>query len=454
MNCVRGWRAWAVAAAFIALAQGAALAGMMSPCTAPGMFPDSDVTVFVFPFVDYTSPDSSHLESPVGTELSGLIQADTLLAISRYGRVAAIRMLGRPSDCQPNEVLESLLAEFGNGRRERAVVIVWGRIFRAASEIYVQSYASFRRFVPKDPGEMMQLALGDRVLVAQLATQTLTFPPRHVSEEDLQKIRERFAKENLVHEKPDEQSPGTPLLLLFPQEGRPAYYMTDAQGDWIRIHTQTGKEGWILARAMLGQQSLSTRLPEMKFVEGTAGYFGFRAQPSAAKAELADAALRTFEESPLSASAPTALAVSKQLRGMLLLLAQNQSDSAFDKSASLFAEAATVLPSSSAVSNMASVVALYRDWKQPGRKLNFQESVNRFWSSVSANPDDRTALTNCWTLFSVARNPGFRNRFTFDPPLSEEELTRKAQDMEQVQLGGIQVRLAHADPVVPWPISR
>src|SRR5207245_1233931 len=102
--------------------------------------------------------------SPVGTELAGLIQADTLLAISRYGRVAAIRMLGRPADCQPDRVLESLLAQFGNGRPSRAVVMVWGRIFRTAGEIYVQSYASFRRFVPNDPGEMLQLPLGDRIL--------------------------------------------------------------------------------------------------------------------------------------------------------------------------------------------------------------------------------------------------------------------------------------------------
>jgi hypothetical protein len=412
------------------------------------MFPESDVTVFVFPFVDYTSPESSHVESPVGTELAGLIQADTLLAISRFGRVAAVRMLGRPSECQPELVLENLMHEFGHGRPDRAVVMVWGRIFRAENEIYVQSYASFRRFVEKDPGEMIQFP------VAQLATQTLTFSPRHVGEGDLKQIRERFAKENIVHERPDEQSAGTPLLLLFPKERRPAYYMTDAQGDWIRIHTQTGQQGWILARAMLGQKSLSLRLPEMKFVEGIAGYFGFRAGPTPAKAEMADAAFRAFEDSPLSATAPAAVAVSKQLRGMLLLLAQNQSDAAFDQAASLFAEATKVLPSNSAVSNMASVVEFYREWKQPQRKLDFQESINRFWASVSANPGDQTALTNCWTLFDVARNPDFHNRFTFEPSVSEQDLARRAHDMEEVQIGGRQVRLAHARAVVAWPSSQ
>ena len=451
MNSARRYRALVVIAAFLILVLGSMQAAMVSRCPAPGMFPDSDVTVFVFPFVDYTSKDSSRFESPVGTELAGLIQADTLLAISRYGHVAAIRMLGDPDECQPDRVLERLLAEFGNGRRERAVVMLWGRIFRTGSETYVQSYASFRRFVPKDPGEMVQLPLGDRVLAGQLASQAFTFPPRHVSEDDLQAIRDRFAKENIVHEKADEQSPGKPLLLLFPQGGRPVYYMTDNQGDWIRIHTQSGQEGWILARAMLGQQSLSTRLPELKFVEGAAGYFGFRAQPSPDKAELADKALRGFEASPLSDTAPPALAVAKELRGMLLLLAQNQSDSAFDQSASLFAEAATVLPSSSTAGNLASVVALYRDWKQPGRKLNFQDNLNRFWSSISSNPDDRVALTNCWTLIKVASNPAFRSRFTFDPPLSDQDLARDARNMEGLQLGGSQVRLAQAEPVVPWP---
>jgi hypothetical protein len=444
----------ALAATFIALAHSFAWAGMMSPCTAPGMFPESHVTVFVFPFVDYTTPESSQVESPVGTELAGLIQADTLLAISRFGRVAAVRMLGRPLECRPELVLEDLMREFGSGRPDRAVVMVWGRIFRADNEIYVQSYASFRRFVEKDPGEMIQFPLGQRGLAAQLATQTLTFSPRHVSEEDLKQIRDQFAKENIVHERPDEQSPGKPLLLLFPQERRPAYYMSAEQGNWIRIHTQTGQQGWILARAMLGQKSLSVRLPEMRFVEGIAGYFGFRAGPTPAKAEMADAAFRAFEDSPLSATAPAAVAVSKQLRGMLVLLVQNQSDAAFDRAASLLVEATNVLPSNSAVSNMASVVEFYREWKQPNRKLDFEESINRFWVSVSANPDDQTPLTNCWTLFDVARNPDFHNRFTFKSSVSVQDLARRAHDMEKVQVGGREVRLAHARPVVAWPSSQ
>jgi len=454
MNCRRQLRTLSVLAAFFVLSQGLATAGMIARCASPSMFPDSDVTVFVFPYVDYTSTDLSQMESPVGTELAGLIQADTLLAISRFGNVAAIRMLGRPSECQPESVLRDLLDAFGSGRPDRAVVLLWGRIFRVDTEIYVQSYASFGRFVHGDPGEMIQLPVGDRTLAARLASQTLSFPPRHVNEDDLKQIRERFAKENIVHDSPDERSPGKPLLLLFPNDRQPAYYMTDSQGDWIRIHTQTGQDGWILARAMLGKQTLSGRLPEMKFVEGVSGYFGYRAHPTPAKAELADDALRTFENSSLSATAPMAAAVSRQLRGMLLLLAQGQSTSAFDKASSLFAEAAAMLPSSSAVTNMASVVSFYSDWSQPSPKVNFQEAVNRFWTSISANPDDRMALTNCWTLYTLARNPAFRTRFAFDPPLTEQDLAQKAQQMEEVQLGGSPVRLAHASPVVPWPKSQ
>jgi hypothetical protein len=182
-----------------------------------------------------------------------------------------------------------------------------------------------------------------------------------------------------------------------------------------------------------------------------AGYFGFRAQPDAKKAELAVAALSAFEDSPLSSTAPIAFAVSKQLRGMLLLLAQNQSDSAFEQAATLFAESAAAVPASSSASNAAAVVALYRDWKQPSHKLNFQDNLNRFWSTVSTNPDDRMTLMNCWTLINVARNPTFRDRFTFDPPLSEQDLARSARNMEELELGGAQVRLANAQPVVPWP---
>ena len=444
-------RALGFAVLLVALTHNTASAGMIARCGDTGIFPDSDVTVYVLPYVDDTSPESSRVESPVGTELAGLIHADTLLAISRFGHVAAIRLTGNPTDCEPNLVFDRLKRKFSSVRPEHAIVMLWGRIFRVENEIYVQSYASFRRFDAHDPGEMIQFPFGDRVLAAQLATQALTFAPRHVSVEDLKEIRDRFAIENIVHQRPNEQSPGEPLLILLSREGVPAYYVIETQGNWIHIHTLTGQDGWILASAKLGQESLSRRLPEMRFVEGVVGYFGFRAHPTAARAELADSALVGFEESPLSAAEPTPIAVSKQLRGMIQLLAGNQSDEAFMKSASLLAAAAEVLPSSSSASNIATVVWVYGEWKLPSHKLNFQKSVNKFWVSISADPHDITALTNCWTLYTVAGNPAFRNRFTFDPQLSEQQLNQRAQGLESVQLGGSQVRLAHAVPVAAWP---
>ncbi len=451
MTWLRWTRGGAATAAFLTLLLSHAFAGMITPCTAPGMFPDSDVTVFVLPYVDYTSDETSQVESPVGTGLAGLIQADTLLAISRFGKVASIRLMGRPSECQPEVVQNSVIGEFGWQNRSRGIVIVWGRIFRVENEIYVQSYASFGRLTRYDPGEMLELPFGDRKIAAHLVSQTLTFAPHHVSEDDLKAIRKRFEEASIVHQKPDQNSPGKPLMVLFPEARHPAYYMTDSQGDWIRIHTQTGQDGWILARAMVGQKSLSERLPEMKFVEGLAGYFVVRNQSGETRAESAAAALQSFEESPLSATAPSALAVSKQLRGMLELLKGKQSDEAFARAAPLFSQAAEAAPSSSAASNMAAVVSLYQEWKKPDGKVNFQGNVNRFWSSISADPYDQTALTNCWTMFLVARSPDFRGRFVFDPPVSPDEMDRTLQELEAVQLKGSKVVLAHAVPVVAWP---
>lgn len=429
----------------------AARAGMMAPCSAPEMFPDAGVTVFVFPYVDHTSPESRRIESPVGTELAGLIQIDTLLAISRFGNVASIRLMGRPSDCRPERVLADLLDRFGPGRPGRAVVMVWGRIFRIDKDIYVQSYASFRRFVRDDPGDAIQLPLGDRTLVGQLATQTIAFAPRHVSDQDLTRIRDRYARENIVHQDANEGSPGRPLLTLFPDGARPAYYVSDVLDDWIRIQANSGQGGWVLARGMLGEQSLSARLPEMRFVEGVAGYFSVRDKVDARRSELAGSALRAFEESPLNRTEPTALAVSMQLRGLITLLAQKQSPAAFDEAGSLFTRAAALLPSNSAAGNLAAVAATYREWQTPGRQLDFQSSVNRFWSSIAADPNDKTALTNCWTLFVLAQNPQHRSRFVLPQNVTVDSLARKSSAMEQVQIDGTQVALTPLKPVVPWP---
>jgi hypothetical protein len=455
-------RAIALAVALLSLTPGRIWAGMIAQCADPAMFSESDITVIVFPFEDHTSEESVPDESPVGTELAGLIQVDTLLAISRFGSVAAIRMLGSRFECEPQNVLADLMGRFGDGPRERAVVLVTGRIFRAGAETYVQTSASFQRFVRDDPGEILELPLGDRLLAARLATQSLAFAPRLVSDADLRLVRERFARQNVVHERPDEASPGAPLLavdgatgdagLRFPAE-RPAYYVTDVEGDWIHIRVFNGQQGWMLAHALLGEQALSARLPEMRFVEGVAGYFGFRARPTAEKAESAIAALRGFEDSPLSSTTPDAMAVAKQLRGLIQLLAEGQSPAAYERAAPLFAEAAAADPASSAVSNMAAAVALYRDWRQPGRTIGFEEAVDRFWSSVSANPHDVMPLANCWQMFAVARNPAFRGRFSFAPHFTEAELARDQHDMEQVRVGGEPVRLEHTVPVVRWPAA-
>jgi hypothetical protein len=347
--------------------------------------------------------------------------------------------------------MNQLLTRYPQAGNEGGIVLVSGRIFRVANDIYIQTYVSFSRFADKDPGEMVQLPIGDKMLVGKLASQTLTFPPRHVSEQDLAQIRERFSRENIVHDKPDESSPGKPLLVLFPHDNQPLYYMTDSQEDWFRIRTQTGQEGWILGRAVLGKDSLSSRLPEMSFVQGVAGYFGFRSQPTSSRAELAIADLRRFEDSPSSDTAPTALAVSKQLRGMIQLLSRKQSDAAFDEANALFAEATTIVPSSSNASNMASIGSVYRQWKTTDGKLDFQKTVEQFWSSVSTDPEDKTALTNCWIIFQLARNAQFRQRFTFKPPLSDEDLLKRSRQMEDVQLEGSRVQLAHSSPIVPWP---
>ena len=429
-----------------------ALAAMVAPCSAASMFPDSDVTVFVLPYIDFTTPDTSNVESPVGTDLAGLIQADTLLAISRFGHVAAIRLIGKPADCQPELVFKHLLDEFGGSKPQGGIVFLSGRIFRVNDEIYVQSYASFSRFVRNDPGEIVRLPFGDKFLAAQPPSQSFAFTPSRVTQDDLAKIRDRFARQSIVHESASESSPGKPFMVLFPNERRPAYYMTDTQGEWIHIHTQTGQDGWILARAMLGTESLSSRLPEMKFVEGLAGYFGFRAQPSPAKAELAQAAFLAFEQSALSFAAPVPLAASKQLRGMLQLLASNQTPASFSQTASLFAQGAGAAPSNSPASNFATVVALYALWRQPQAKIPFQDTVNQFWMSISADPNYQTAIQNCWTMYTIAASPAFRDRFVFSPPLTPDQLRERARNLESVQLNGKQVSLAETLPAVsPWP---
>lgn len=441
----------AVAAVSLCLLPRLSYGGMLTPCSTPSMFPGTAVTVFVFPYVDHTSVESAQSESVVGTDLAGLIQTDTLLAISRLGNVAAIRLLGTPRQCQPAQVLADLISAFGSRDSRNGIVMVWGRIFKVDNELYVQSYASFQRFRFQDPGEMIELPFGGATLVGRLASQTIAFAPRHVSSVDLEQIKARYAQANIVHDQPDEASAGKPLLTMFPNAQRPAYYLTETRGDWIHIRAQSGQDGWLLARAVVGDALLTSRLPEMKFVEGVAGYFAVRANPAETTAAIASKALTAFEEGPSSAAADEPRAVSKQLRGLIRLLAGQQSDAAFADASALFAQAATLVPSNAAAGNLATVADLYRDWRNREATIDFEATANRFWESIGNDPSDQTALTNCWTLFNVARSAEFQQRFRFPDKVGASDLAAKAQAFKTVEVNGKSVALVQARPIVPWP---
>lgn len=459
-----------IAAAFTEAAHASAWA----TCTEPHHFWNrGGVTILVLPYADYTTETSTQTESLTGLDLAGLIQTEILLAAQKYwsaqyGSPTAVRLMGGPQDCQVDKILGRLRSMERSrdfvALPDSALVFVSGRLFKEGKDFYVQSYATFRRFGDPDPGEMLELPVGERTLAAPLATQSVAFAPRYITEKDLNEIRSKFRSTITVHERPDESSPVRPLTASFAENAD--FYVTHREGKWIHIF-YSGGEGWIDAGITLGHTTLADRLPELKFLDGLVGYLSCRFDSvlehavahegpryhlfTQHDAIAANAAFIEYEKTPAAASAPETVAVADQLRALMLFLHGEQSRETFRAGLPLLEEAANVLASSSKARNMAAVVKAYLAFSDPAQRIAFKPLVNEVWTALALDPTDTTAVTNCWTLYDAALSRRYRDKLDLPPGVSVDNLERNKSAMTSIELRGKPVKLVQPTAIAPWP---
>ncbi len=461
-----------VSAAFTEAAQ----ASTWATCLEPHHFWNrGGVTILVLPYADDTTETSTQTESPTGLDLAGLIQTEILLAAQKYwsaqyGSPNAIRLMGRPQDCQVDKILGKLRSMERSrdfvALPDNALVFVSGRLFKEGEDFYVQSYATFRRFGEPDPGEMLELPVGERTLAAPLATQSVVFAPRHITEKDLNEIRTKFRSSIIVHERPDESSPARPLTASFAENSYADFSVTHREGKWIHIF-YPGGEGWLDAGITLGNTALADRLPELKFLDGVVGYLSCRFDSvlehavahegpryhllTQHDAIAANTALIEYEKTPAAAAAPETVAVADELRALMLFLHGAQSREGFRAGLPLLEEAANVLASSSKARNMAAVVKAYLVFSDPAQRIAFKPLVDEVWTALALDPTDTTAVTNCWTLYDVALSSRYRDKLDLPPGVSVDNLERNKSAMTSIELRGQPVKLVQPTAIVPWP---
>ena len=445
-------------------------------CTNPGLLKPSIINIIVLPYVDYTTKRLSQVESQSGTELAGLIQEEALLLSTKYsllgdvGVAAAVRLTGSPQECQVDKVFARLRSTFGKPLEVNlpafldtdVVIFIWGRFFREGKDLYVQSYARFRRLGNPDPGEMLQLTVGGEVFAAPLATESFTFAPRYISRQDFVLIQQNFLYTALVHKDPDDNSPARPLSnLLHPGAlygvGQPSGFYP-----WYEISTSLydggTQGGWVRTNVSLGSATLEDRLPELKFVNGIVGYFGSRAEylvglfnSPVYNAEPADAALRDYEKSITVTASPETVAVAYQLRALLFLLKDNQTRKSFQMTLPLVEEAAHVLPASSNARNLVGVIKTYLALSDQTEGIALKPLLDEFWTALSLDSADTIALTNCWTLYNIALSQQLRSKLRLPAGVSVGDLENEKSAITHSEIHGKPVNLVRTPSIDPWP---
>jgi hypothetical protein len=374
------------------------------PCRRPFIFQGAAVNVVVLP---YESAPGLPAAGGIGERLAGLMQLEVLRSIAKFGSVGAVQMVGSPADCDPELVIGKLLGRVPGAattlRQGHGLVVVWGRFYNESGNVFVQTFC---RLIRAGADETFELVAGGRPFSAQISAQAFACAPRKVTVPDLRNFEEQFLRSTIVRETPQESASGTRM----PSQPQP-YWISDTQGDWMKIASQGGLQGWIRLSGARDAWSLARWLPELTYIEGMAGYLRSRIaaqQRSDVRAEWMENAARALAEyeksidtqpagDPGSRSAwRTALAgaVQLQLRGILATLKPQASADDRANALNLFERAATMIPHDGNARNLVAVMRLSQALGSSNPGPSLKEAADDLLRALGADPGNPRLLAN------------------------------------------------------------
>ncbi|MGC4000458.1 MAG: hypothetical protein QM767_24640 [Anaeromyxobacter sp.] len=412
---IRRRAARAAALSLVLAAPWGAGAEQRRPCSAPAIFPGAYVQSLVLPY-RYTGQPDPELDR-AGHQISAPIHFEVLTSLLKYGRVAGTQLVAPPGErCDPAEVIARVTRTLP---RDHGLVVVWGRLYQEGEQYYVQTFVRFFRGGEHGPAResiSVPIRAGDRTLtlLGTLPTDTVAFPPRVISREDVRAVNQAFTHAMVLRERPDPDAPGQPLT--FSAEHAFPYAVTEARGGWLRLEPmESGPAGWVQASgASLGARSLRRWLPELGFVEGAAAFLRLRGEEPAPEGTRAwmVAALERFPGD--ADEAPEAAGVARALRGFAAWTAPRQGEGR-GEAARMFAEARARLPDHAAARNLAGVTAPFRDapggQEAPRLGAPAVEALHReLLGALALDPRDPAVLQNLALLYeALATDPAAGN---------------------------------------------
>jgi hypothetical protein len=432
-------RAALLTATMISLLGGIAHAGMAHrDCRFPMVFQGADVNVVVLPY-RYTG--TSYDLANTGNRLSLLVKLEVLSNMLGYGNVGAVQMEmpeGTSRDdptCLPENVLPILVGTrtpdpglarnyadtqgSSNALRPgRGLVLVWGLLYEDGDDVFVQTFA---RFLRRGIDEAIVVPAGGSSFSARLSSQTVAFTPQKFSRSYLEQAEASYAKANIVRDQPDDSAHGEPLPQLvvkcagFSCDDSPVhagFYVEEKRGEWIRIQYMDPsrgqrKDGWIHSSGGLGGAPLYKVLPELRFIEGSAGYLclrvaetGHSPQPAGSSA-LALTQLADFVEINGRQPADIGTAVALQLSGAIEVLAGHGQAESLTLAAKNFELARTLIPYDSNAITLAVGTQAAEEWHREGRCEQTVLKSDRLAAAAALSADKSAAVANLSSLYSL-----------------------------------------------------
>jgi hypothetical protein len=195
------------------------------------------------------------------------------------------------------------------------------------------------------------------------------------------------------------------------------FYVQEKKGEWIRIQYMDPilgqrKEGWIHAAGGLEGTPLDKILPELKFIEGCAGYLrqrvadGERTTLPPAPPDLAVTQLNAFVQSNDSQPMDITNAVALQLEGIVEYLAGRDRVESLTKVADDFERARKMIPYDPNAITFAVSAQVAQEWGQRSRCDQTALKAQQL-SAASALTSDKAALGNLSNLYTLLlKSPG------------------------------------------------
>ena len=405
--------------AMVALVMGLARpseAGVQNiPCRRPFVFQNAAVNVVVLP---YQSAPGLTAAGDLGEHLAGLLQLEVLRAIAKFGSVGAVQMVGSEAECDPDLVVARLLGRTPGAaatvRKGHGLVVVWGRFYREGGNVFVQTFC---RFLRSGVSETLEVTAAGRRFAGQISGQAFACAPRKVTVADLANFEQQFRRSTIVRQTPEETASGSPM-----SQAPLPYWISDTQGDWMKIASQGGPSGWIRLSGSTDSWSLVRWLPELTYVEGMVGYLRTRIaaqQGGAVRAEWIESSARALSDYDAAAQAPSAdggppapgwrtalsAAVQLQLRGVMAATRPRAGPEDFTAALQLFERAAAVLPQDGSARNLAAMMQLSIAFgsRQPGSSPML--AADKLLQALSADPGNTLLLANLENAYEVLLAP-------------------------------------------------